>query len=90
MGVIEISIKNHQKWRQNKRISPKFHAIAKVYTRKISERHHIRESLYPRKLILALGDRESLSPRKFLPAKVYTNKVLRFHFSNQAFLQQDR
>ena len=29
---------NHQKWRQNKTISPKFHVIAKVYTRIISER----------------------------------------------------
>ena len=43
MGVIEISIENHQKWLQNKRISPKFHAMAKVYTRKIYERHHSRK-----------------------------------------------
>ena len=27
-------------------------------------------------LVLALGDRESLYLRKFIPAKVYTNKVL--------------
>ena len=49
MGVIEISIKNPQKWRQNKRISPKFHTIGKVYTRKISERHHSRK-LIPAKV----------------------------------------
>ena len=32
--------KSPQKWRQKKRISPKFHVITKVNTRKISERHH--------------------------------------------------
>ena len=69
MGVIEISIKNHQKWRQNKRISPKFHAIAKVYTRKISERHHSRKFIPAE---VNFGPRWS---RKFIPAKVYTNKV---------------
>jgi hypothetical protein len=38
MGVIEISIKNHQKWHQNKGISPKFHGIAKVYLIRINFR----------------------------------------------------
>ena len=66
MGVIEISIKNHEKWRQNKRISPKFHAIAKVYTRKISERHHSRKFI-PAKV--NFGTRRS---RKSIPAKVST------------------
>jgi hypothetical protein len=72
MGVIEISIKDHQKWRQNKRISPKFNAIAKVYTRIISERHH------SRKFIPAKVNFGPRGLRKFIPAKVYTNKVIDF------------
>ena len=41
---------NDQKWRQNKKISRKFHVITKVYTHKISERH------YSRKFLLASNE----------------------------------
>ena len=37
MRLIEISIKNHQKWRQNEKISRKFLAIAKVLKDTIRE-----------------------------------------------------
>ena len=67
MGVIEILIKNHQKWRQYKRIPPKFHAIAKVYTRKIFEGHHMRKFIPAN---VNFGPRRSpISLRKFIPIK---------------------
>ena len=65
MGDIEISIKNHQKWHRNKRISPKFYAIAKVYTREISEMHHSQKFI-PAKV--NFGPRRS---QKFYPRESF-------------------